>query len=159
MLDGHFVGRFAIIQDPQGAHLAVFTPNSAMTLHDNTKHGEFSWNELMTTDHKAAFQFYNELFGWEKLQSHDMGPMGEYLIYGTKGKTLGGMMTKGKDMPMPSAWIFYIHVDNLDQAVERVKKGGGQIVNGPMDVPGGDRIAQAKDPQGAMFALHESKRA
>jgi predicted enzyme related to lactoylglutathione lyase len=34
-----------------------------------------------------------------------------------------------------------------------VKTGGGQILNGPMQVPGGDWIIQGKDPQGAMFAL------
>jgi predicted enzyme related to lactoylglutathione lyase len=29
-------------------------------------------------------------------------------------------------------------------------------MNGPMDVPGGGRIAQLADPQGAVFALHQS---
>jgi len=37
--------------------------------------------------------------------------------------------------------------------VERAKAGGGEIINGPMQVPGGSWIVQAKDPQGAMFAL------
>jgi predicted enzyme related to lactoylglutathione lyase len=32
---------------------------------------------------------------------------------------------------------------------------GGRVVYGPMEVPGGDRIAQCLDPQGALFALHE----
>jgi predicted enzyme related to lactoylglutathione lyase len=38
--------------------------------------------------------------------------------------------------------------------VAAVKESGGKIVNGPMEVPGGDVIAQGIDPQGAMFALH-----
>ena len=152
------VGRFALIQDPQGAHLSVFTPSGDMAPHDVSKPGEFSWNELMTSDHNAAFTFYNKLFGWEKLASHDMGPMGEYLIYGAHGRQLGGMASKTKDMPMPTAWMYYIHVDGLDAAVERAKKGGGKVLNGPMDVPGGDRIAQLMDPQGAAFALHETVR-
>ena len=27
-------------------------------------HGAFSWSELMTTDPKAAAEFYSGLFGW-----------------------------------------------------------------------------------------------
>ena len=41
----------------------------------------------------------------------------------------------------------------LDMA-ERATKAGGKVVNGPMEVPGGDRIAQIVDPQGAAFAVH-----
>jgi len=150
------VGRFALIQDPQGAHLSLFTHSNEMKLHDRTKHGEFSWNELVTTDHQAAFSFYHELFGWEKLRSHDMGPMGEYLIYGIHGQSLGGMFTKGPGMDMPPSWVFYIHVEDLEGALERAKAGGAQVMHGPADVPGGDRIAQLSDPQGVVFALHAS---
>jgi len=38
-----------------------------------------------------------------------------------------------------------------------VKANGGTVMNGPMDVPGGDRIAQCMDPQGAAFAIHSTK--
>ena len=60
--------------------------------------------------------------------------------------------------PMPPSWMYYVHVDDLDAAVARAKSKGGKVLNGPMDVPGGDRIAQLSDPQGAMFALHASKK-
>ena len=33
------------------------------------------------------------------------------------------------------------------------RDGGGQVLNGPMEVPGGGWIVQCMDPQGAMFAL------
>jgi uncharacterized protein len=55
---------------------------------------------------------------------------------------------------MPPNWLHYVRVDSADAAAERVKANGGQILNGPMDVPGGDRIAQCVDPQGAAFAVH-----
>jgi len=47
-----------------------------------------------------------------------------------------------------------VRVDSADRAAERVTKAGGKVVNGPMDVPGGSRIAQCMDPQGGMFAVH-----
>jgi uncharacterized protein len=149
------VGRFAIIADPQGAVISIFKPAEKMESHDTNKHGEFRWSELVTTDHKAAFAFYSELFGWEKTGAFDMGPMGEYQTFGKGGKTYGGMMTKTKEMEqMPNAWLYYVHTDDLDAAVARVKEKGGKVLNGPMEVPTGERIAQCLDPQGAAFALH-----
>jgi predicted enzyme related to lactoylglutathione lyase len=153
------VGRLAVIADPQGAPINVFTPRSPMKLHDNTKPGEFNWCELMTTDHEAAFSFYSRLFGWKKVRDFDMGPgHGTYLIYGKDGQDLGGMFTSAKDGPIAPAWIYYIQVPKLDAAVERAKAKGAKLMNGPMEVPGGARIAQLADPQGAIFALHENAR-
>ncbi|MEP6915903.1 MAG: VOC family protein, partial [Acidobacteriota bacterium] len=75
------VGRFAVLADPQGAEFALFTPANTPPPHDAPPGlGEFSWHELLTTDYKSAFQFYQALFGWEMLQEHDMGPMGIYAI-------------------------------------------------------------------------------
>jgi predicted enzyme related to lactoylglutathione lyase len=61
-------------------------------------------------------------------------------------------MNKPPLVPVPN-WLYYINVADIDAAVDRVKTGGGQILNGPMQVPGGSWIIQGKDPQGAMFAL------
>jgi hypothetical protein len=150
------VGRFAVIADPQGASISVFKPSgNEMGAHDTAKHGEFSWNELVTTNHEAALRFYGEIFGWEKLLDHDMGPMGKYTIYGRHGKQFGGMMSKTKEMQMPNAWLYYVQVGDLDGALERAKGRGARVLNGPMEVPGGARIVQLVDPQGAAFALHE----
>lgn len=153
------VGRFAVIADPQGAVISVFTPASDMKSHDITKNGEFSWHELYTTDHEAAFAFYNKIVGWERLGEFDMGAMGKYLLWGRNGQQLGGMMTKPKDMKtpdgreVPPSWMCYITTEDLDAALGRAKAKGARVLNGPMEVPGGQRIVQLMDPQGAAFAL------
>lgn len=149
------VGRFAVIADPQGAAIAIFTPRDAPPRPDRVPNvGEFSWHELTTTDHVAAYDFYHQMFGWEKTSEFDMGEMGVYQMFGRGQQTLGGMWTKPRDNPIPTSWMYYIRVANADQAAARVKELGGQVLNGPMDVPGGDRIAQCMDPQGAAFAVH-----
>src|SRR5262249_38188009 len=108
------IGRFAIIADPPGAVLAVFTPARDMASDDVTKPGEFSWHELYTTDHEAAFAFYQAIAGWQRLGEFDMGPMGKYLLWGRDGKQLGGMMTipEGMKTPdgrqVPPSWMYYI---------------------------------------------------
>jgi predicted enzyme related to lactoylglutathione lyase len=54
----------------------------------------------------------------------------------------------------PAAWLYYIHIADVTEAVTKVELLGGQVLNGPMEVPGGSFIAQCLDPQGAAFALH-----
>ena len=50
-------------------------------------------------------------------------------------------------------WLYYITVEAIDAASERVKAAGGKVVNGRMQVPGGSWIINGLDPQEAMFAL------
>ena len=149
------VGRWAVVKDPQGAVLAVLQPEGEPGGHDGEpKRGEFSWHELATTDLLGAWQFYQGLFGWKHIESMDMGPAGTYFMYGRTDRALGGIYNKPPEMPFPPHWLCYAKVPNADRAAETVKRRGGQVLNGPMDVPGGDRIAQGLDPQGAAFAVH-----
>lgn len=150
------VGQFAVVADPQGAVFALFSSRNDHPPAGPPRPGEFSWHELASADWRAGFEFYSQLFGWEQQQAMDMGPAGTYQIYGRGGMPLGGMFDKPAALPM-SCWLYYVSVADLDAALEAVKSGGGEVVNGPMEVPGGDRIAQCTDPQGAMFALHEPK--
>ncbi len=149
------VGRFAVIADPQGAAIAIFKPSGEMAPHDVSKEGEFCWNELVTTDTSAAVRFYSDLFGWKVVEEMDMGPAGTYRIFGVGDSRLGGMMTAPKGHPSRPAWLFYTETSDLDAALRRATKRGAKLLNGPMDVPGGGRIAQLEDPQGAAFALHQ----
>jgi hypothetical protein len=154
--------RFAVMSDPQGAAFVVFTPDPAMPSPERPAppaQGTIGWHELYTTDLEAGFEFYSKLFGWTKLTDMDMGPMGVYRIFDEgdhKQMGDGGMMTKAPQIPV-SCWGLYFCVDAIGAAVERVKAGGGKVVHGPVQVPGGGWIINAQDPQGAMFALVSSK--
>jgi predicted enzyme related to lactoylglutathione lyase len=149
-------GCFAVLQDPQGAVFAVYYSDQLSTdAPQPAGVGKISWHELATSDHQAGCDFYASLFGWETQEDMNMGEGWIYRIYGQPGSfPLGGMFTKPAEMPGPPMWLYYISVPSVDDAVEKVKELGGQILNGPMEVPGGDKIAQCMDPQGAAFALH-----
>ncbi|MBX5482287.1 MAG: VOC family protein [Myxococcaceae bacterium] len=155
------VGRFAVLADPQGAVFAIFSPKPGAGpdgVQNPNDVGNFSWAELNTTDWKAAWKFYSNLFGWKPTQSMDMGPeYGEYYMFGTSPeKSFGGMSNTAKMLKAPPHWLHYIRVTNVDETVKRIPQKGGKIVNGPMDVPGGDRVAQCVDPQGGSFAIVSS---
>jgi predicted enzyme related to lactoylglutathione lyase len=152
------VGKYAVLQDPQGATFAVYTPEQEKEDGEQTG-GGFSWHELATTDLDAAWEFYSELFGWDKEAEHNMGEMGTYLLFGQGGKQVGGMYKKGAEQPGGAGWLCYASVPSAADAAEAAKAAGGQVINGPMEVPGGDWIAQVLDPQGAAFAVHEVKKA
>ena len=153
--------RFAVLSDPQGAGIIVFTPDPAMPSPKRPEAptpGTIGWHELYTSDLEAGFSFYSKLFGWTKLNDMDMGPMGVYRLFDEgdhKPMGDGGMMTRPANIPV-SCWNFYFQVDSINAAAQRVKAGGGSVLNGPMQVPGGGWIINAQDPQGAMFSLVSS---
>lgn len=147
-------GRYAVLTDPQAAAIGIYSaedfgPDRAPELL------EFSWHELATTDFRSAFDFYRELFGWENVSEFDMGSMGVYLIFGRGEKQLGGMFNKpDAGQSGEPAWISYVRVADLGGTVEKLKAAHGSLLVEPMEVPGGDWIAQVLDPHGAAFALH-----
>jgi predicted enzyme related to lactoylglutathione lyase len=144
--------RHAVLQDPYGARFGVYESAEDYGKITPPQPGEHSWHELVSTDHEGAFDFYAALFGWENIAEHDMGEMGKYLIYGVGDARFGGMLTMTSG-PQPN-WLSYVHVKDVNQTAKKVKSAGGQVINGPMEVPGGDWIVVAVDPQGAMFAAH-----
>jgi len=148
------VGRAAVIRDPQGAVFALFTPLNMGGGNFPAPRGigNVSWHELATDDWNGAWSFYEAMFGWKKGDAMDLGPMGIYQIFTIEGVPMGAMFNRPPQIPV-SNWLYYFQVADLDRSVEQTKQGGGKILNGPMDVPGG-RIAQGMDPQGAVFAVH-----
>lgn len=148
------VGRFAVIADPQGGVIAVLEPEGETPGHDGRPElGRFSWHELATTDADAAWAFYAEVFGWEAAERMDMGDMGFYQTFGRGAHPLGGIFNGPPEM-QAVGWLLYVRVEDVNAAVETVTAAGGRILNGPMEVPGGDMIAQCMDPQGVAFAVH-----
>ena len=149
-------GKYAVLTDPQGAAFAVYSsPMDEGGKESAPKRGEFSWHELATTDWRAALDFYSAVFGWDKMAEHDMGgDAGKYVLFGSNGVQRGGMFKKFASMPGGPTWLGYVRVRDVNDAVKKAKAARGTLVNGPMEVPGGDWIAQFVDPYGALFAVH-----
>jgi uncharacterized protein len=153
------VGRLQMMKDPQGAAFYIIEPSSNEERPEKAPEvGEASWHELLTTDATAAMKFYNDVFGWQPSEALDMGAMGKYQMFNRPHGMIGGMMNKPPEMAqVPPHWLIYFRVPDINVAAERVKANGGKIVNGPMEVPGGDWVLTAMDPQGAAFGLHARK--
>lgn len=150
------VGRFAVVSDPGGTLFQLLTPFPRQDVPPQPEPGSpglVSWHELHAANgQEAAFRFYSQQFGWETLDLMDMGPMGKYRIFGIDGVPLGGMLDRPQASPL-SGWTFYVGVDGIDAAVERIEANAGRVLLEPHEVPGGSWIVQGVDPQGASFAL------
>lgn len=147
-------GRVAVLADPQGVLFGLYQPagpSAPSTAVPGA--GAFTWHELETTDRRASFTFYAQLFGWASVATVDMGPNGVYQIFGQGGTAYGGMLDRRHDGPAPH-WRVFVTVADLARALDALRDGGGQVLAGPMDVPGDDCVAHCADPQGSRFALH-----
>jgi predicted enzyme related to lactoylglutathione lyase len=146
--------RFAVVADPQGAGFLIakgLVGEAPPELPIGTP-GTVGWRELYAADGNSAFTFYEKMFEWSKSEALDMGAMGIYQMFATGDSPAGGIMTKPAAIPMPY-WGYYFNVDGIDAAAARVADSGGNIINSPHQVPGGQWIVQCMDPQGAAFSL------
>jgi hypothetical protein len=147
------ISRFSVFADPQTAALGVLKWMRAGDRQraDMGARGRVGWHELIATDREKALAFYGELFGWQQADA-DVSALGTYQLFSAAGETIGGMVAGPATMPA-SFWLYYFNVGDIDAAAKRVTAGGGRILGGARELPGGSWVIQCADPQGAAFAL------
>ncbi|BBE32498.1 hypothetical protein SmB9_01560 [Sphingosinicella microcystinivorans] len=159
-MDVPMVGRIAMVADPQGAPFYIMkaqgTGKSLAFADDVPRVGHCAWNELQTSNPAAAWAFYGDLFAWKQDGELDMGPMGKYQFI-RHGTVIGAIMPGSAEMG-PPRWNQYFRVGDIDAAKAAVEDGGGRIVSGPDEIPGGEFSMNCIDPQGAPFGLVGGRR-
>jgi hypothetical protein len=164
-------GRMAVLTDVEGATLCVWEAKASPGAQIVNEHGSVNFNTLATRDMDGAQSFYGTLFGWRVL-SIPAGPMwilpgyGDHLEEDTPGlrdqmAQMGapdgfvdvvaavGPIPDG-DAETLASWSVTFAVDDVDGIAEAAKGLGGQVLEGPTDVPW-SRQATIEDPQGATF--------
>ena len=149
-------GRLAVIKDPTGAMFNLWQPKEHIGVKINNEPGALCWSELTTRDPKKAEAFYTGMFGWS-IKHAGEGTPAEYREFSVDGQPIGGIMETPKEVPanIPSYWMPYFQVANLDTAVSSATSNGGTLMIGPAPIPGTGRFAILTDPQGAMFAVFQ----
>jgi predicted enzyme related to lactoylglutathione lyase len=147
-------GRMAVFQDPAGAFIAGWQPKNMNGFDVIRKPGAFSWAELSARGFDSDKQFYKKVFGWgEKVSPMGEG-QGDYTEFKLGDESISGGMEMNPMVPkeMPSYWLVYFGVADVDKAHEKAKSLGAQEMVPPADFPGG-RFSIVSDPQGAAFGL------
>jgi predicted enzyme related to lactoylglutathione lyase len=144
-------GRMAVLKDPTGAAISVWQPGAHIGAGIVNEPNSYSWSELVTTDPGKAKEFYAAVFGWGS-ETHGQGGPTDYTEWKVGDRHVGGMMMKPPMMPadIPSHWNVYFSVADADEALDKVRALGGQVIMGPATVEPG-RFGVVEDPQGAVF--------
>lgn len=113
--------------------------------------GRWVWHEVMSTDTAKVRSYYEGLFGWTGKEM-DMGD-GPYVMWSAGEQPVVGMMAAQGGAP--SHWMSYVDVGDVDAAVAKVPKLGGEVVVPAFDIPSIGRTSMVKDPTGAMVAVFQ----
>jgi len=109
---------------------------------------------LMSNDVAASKNFYKSLFDWTFEDQPELG----YTMIRVGEGTGGGMLNN----PMPGAppsWLAYVHVTDAAASTRRARELGAKVLKEPTEIQGMGIFSILSDPQGALFALWEAKRA
>jgi predicted enzyme related to lactoylglutathione lyase len=147
------MGRMAVFADPSGAVLSAWQPAGEGSFRAGEV-GTFGWAELNARGFEKARDFYAQVFGWTTTTT----PMGEgqpdYHQFAADGENILGGMEMSPVVPaeMPSYWMLYFNVADVDASFRQALALGATEMVAPTPMPGG-RFAIVSDPQGAMFGL------
>jgi uncharacterized protein len=146
-------GRMAVFQDPSGAFISGWQPK-AMGGFARDAPNTFAWAELNSRGIELAIPFYHQAFGWTHL-TREMGEGAPpYTEFQVGGLSIAGGMEMNPMVPaqVPSYWMVYFAVDDVDGSFRTAIEAGGREMLPPRQFPGG-RFAILGDPQGAVFGL------
>ncbi len=119
------------------------------------KHGTIGWLDLTVEDAEIVRDFYASVIGWTA-DPVDMGGYSDFNMMPPSGEPIAGVCHKrGTNEDIPSAWIVYFLVADIDVSIASVRKLGGSVLAGPKG-EGNQRYAIIKDPAGAVCALYQA---
>ncbi|MFH8567117.1 VOC family protein [Streptomyces sp. NPDC017993] len=122
----------------------------------NQPYGTPTWIDLGVADIDRAKAFYGALFGWTYEESASAtGPFTMCLLRGRRVAALRPRSVADPDGE--SWWHMYLAADDCDAATERVRAGGGSVLQPPQDVAELGRTAAVEDPVGARFSLWQGR--
>jgi len=153
------VGTIAMVTDPMGTPFYVMDPipppgqpDATSDVFDVAAAQRVRWNELASPDLARARNFYAKHFGFAFNDVMSMGEMGDYCFIDHHGVRIGAIMQQPLHSPI-TAWLFYFGVPSVTAAKSAIEAGGGKLMHGPQEVPGGEWIVVASDASGAAFGV------
>jgi predicted enzyme related to lactoylglutathione lyase len=142
------VGRMAPVQDPTGAHLALWQAKAAPNPASGA--GTLCWADLNTPDPGRARAFYEGLFSWRLTTGEKKSD--DYLHIQNGEDFIGGVPIE-HDPKAPAHWMPYFLTADCAASVSQGKALGAEVYFGPTLIDEVGHMAVLADPQGAVFAL------
>ena len=127
-----------------------------MSESEEPKIGTMAWIDLTVDDAEGIRDFYKDVVGWEP-SPVDMGGYSDFTmnIPGTDDPTAGICHKRGTNAGLPSCWMVYVTVANVERSAARCRELGGEVLTGPKKMGQHGRYCVIRDPAGAAVALIE----
>ena len=117
--------------------------------------GSIGWIDLTVADAPRIRDFYHEVAGWS-VSTVPMGDYDDYNMLDAEGAPVAGVChAQGVNTGLPSHWLMYITVNDIESRVERARELGGEILRDVTGMGAVGRYAVIRDPADAVFALFE----
>ena len=122
---------------------------------DESQVGKVGWIDITVDDAEGVRDFYQAVVGWDCEETS----MGEYSDYTMKmpsnGEAIAGVChSRGSNTDLPSGWLVYFIVADVDASASKCKEKGGNLIVEPRELAGG-RFCVVEDPSGATAALYQ----
>ena len=118
--------------------------------------GAITWMDLTIPDGDTIRDFYKSVVGW-KTMDISMGDYNDYCMLSPDDDVVrtGICHQRGVNKDLPPAWIMYVNVADLDNSLEAVRNGGGEIIGEVRKMGEKARYCIIKDPAGAYIGLFD----
>ena len=112
--------------------------------------------EVEASDPERAKAFYSQAFGWQMQQMGE--EMGNYVVVITgdpkePGGINGGIYKSMSGSKELNGYSCVIGVENIDQAMDKIRSAGGQLQGDKMDIPTVGTFIRCKDTEGNLFSI------
>ena len=150
-------GTQAILTDQEGAILGIVHSSSGDPGEFRAEVGDFTWAEVFARDTARAALFYRTVLGYGISLDSRADRNGAYL-FASGGYARASLAPLPTDRPgAHPAWLLFVRVANLDDAIARTAALGGRVLVEPRDISDSSRIAVIADPVGAAIGLVERR--
>ncbi len=118
--------------------------------------GKIGWFDLTVVDAPTIRDFYSKVVGW-KVEDVGMGEYNDFnMTVPASGEPAAGIChARGGNATLPSQWLIYITVADVDKSAEACRENGGKVIVGPKAM-GRGKFCVIEDPNGSVAALYQS---
>lgn len=146
------LGTRVLLQDPQGALIALLQTNEGDPTDEPVAVGQFFWLDLFTPDPEVAAAFYAGLAGYE-VDNREFDTLTRRVL-ASQGYARAGIAPLPERVDRPG-WLPYVLVDDVSATVDRARQLGGEPMVAPSSELLDGRLAVIADPTGGVIGILE----
>ncbi|MDH3339446.1 MAG: VOC family protein [Gammaproteobacteria bacterium] len=117
--------------------------------------GRIGWIDMTVDDAPGVRDFYKAVVGWET-DDVDMGDYSDYVMkMPSSGDGVAGVChARGSNADLPSGWLIYIVVADVEKSAAVCTANGGKVIVEPRGLAGG-QFCVVEDPGGSIAGLYQ----